>query len=485
MRQSLNIFSKLFSSATPPNLSPDKSKHIQHLEKLFTTQAQIFTDVPVFNQTQKHMIDYMMIHPQAGLILFNYFMYDVNELKGMTASPASSNPSKADIKTSDVKNFLQQRFDEIFHTQLAPIRSILICPNLTEQDFDTLDTSFQELIPKDAALFSDTTNDRYKEILIQQDTETYDLKKIKRALFSELVVSKTRSLMNKEQEDFLHQDFEENVVLYGLPGSGKSSTLIAKALYEKMKKPEINLMIFAKRACNVHNLQSLVFSFIENSHWGINPAEITVSSFDTIKKRANEKEKFDLVVCDDLNQEDLSSLLKLLNKNARLISSSHNKIDALKNIPLIGSYRLSPSVCAACEGLVVDNLKTSLSFLSGNTFMNVILTIANLLKEVPPTDISIVQTSKEELLTLQVEIDAYFSPITYLFDDNEKKEGIGLYPLSHLACLGSKYMIIIIDDNSVFDPIELISRAQTKTFILSQSEDAYNIINAIKEDLKD
>lgn len=481
----MNIFSKLFSSATPPNLSPDKSKHIEHLQSLFSPEAEIFTEVPIFNQNKKYIIDYMMIHPHAGLILFNYFLHDASELKGITASPAEEDNSKADIKTRNAKSFLKQRFDEIFHTQVSPIRSVLICPNLSEQEFDALDSSFHELIPKGSALFNDTSNDKYKEVLVQQKSEVYDLQKIKRALFSELVIAKTRSLMNKDQEEFLHQNFEENILVHGLPGCGKSVSLISKALYEKMKRPELKMMIFAKRSCSVHHLQALVFAFIENSHWGLNPADITVTSFETIRKRGSEKEKYDFIICDDINQEDLHSLLKLLAKEGKLIASSHNKISSLKTITLPNSYRLSPSLSAACEGLQVDNLQKSLSFLNGNIFMNVILTLVNLLKEVEAKDISIIQASKEELLSLQVEVDSYFSPITYLFDDTDKKEGIGLYPLSHLACLGSKYMIIIIDETSQYDPIELISRAQKKTFILSQSEDAYNIINTIKEGLED
>jgi len=485
MRQSVNIFSKLFSSTTTTHQSPDKSKHIEHLQKLFSPEVEIFTQTPIFNQNTKHTIEYMMIHPHAGLIVFNYFMYEANELSGITASPATSDSDNADIKTSDDKSFLKQKFDETFHTQVSPIRSVLICPNLSEKEFDDLDSSFHELIPKGSALFNDTSNARYKEVLIQQTSTVYDLTKIKRALFSELVVSTTHCLMNKEQEEFLHQDFDENILLYGLPGSGKSSCLVAKALYEKMKNPALNLMIFSKRSCSVHKAQALVFSFIENSHWGLNPADINVSSFDSIKRRVSEKEKYDLIICDDLNAEDLEFFLKLLNKEGRLLASSHNKIESLKTVQLRESYRLSPCVSAACEGLRVDNLKKHLSFLSGNTFMNVILTIANLLKEVEAKDINIVQSSKEELLSLQTEIDSYFEPITYLFDDAGQKEGIGLYPLSHLSCLDSKYMIIIIDDKSTYDPIELISRAQTKTFILSQSEDVYNIINTIKEGLKD
>ncbi|HIC43431.1 MAG TPA: hypothetical protein EYO73_03805 [Sulfurimonas sp.] len=481
----MNIFSTLFSSATPSSTSPDNSKHIQHLKELFSQETEIFTKLPIFNQNKKYIIEYIMIHPQMGVLIFHNFMYDANELKGLKASPAPLNTNNADIKTIDTKNFLKQRFNDLFHTQIAPVRSILICPNLSESEFNELDSSFHELIPKEAALFNDTDNIRYKEIFIPDTNQKYDIQKIKRALFSELVVSKTLSLMNKEQENFVHQDFKENILLYGLPGSGKSVSLISKALYEKMKAPHLKLMIFAKHSCSVYQLQSLVFSFIENSNWGLNPAEIKVSNFNSIRKRASEKEKYDLIICDDINEEDLPSLLKLLSKHGKLIASSHYKIEALKTITLSESYRLSSTLCAACEGFRVDNLKHSLSLLSGNIFMNSLLTLANVLKTAQPSDICIVHNTKEELLNLQQEIDTYFTPITYLFDDNGTKHGIGLYPLSHLSCLNTKYMIIIVDETSCYDPIELISRAQTKTFILSQSEGVYNIINTIKESIKD
>jgi len=487
MRQSLNFLSKLFSSTSPTSNSPDKTKHIEYLKTLFSPEAETFTQVPIFNNHNKHLIEYMMIHPYAGVILFNYFDYDASELKGVTATAAKKeNSGDADIKTSDTKDFISHRFDEIFHKQLSPVRSILICSNLNEGEFDLLDNSFHSLIPKSSTLFNDAKDEDYKSTILTQTEIAYDMKKIKRALFAELVIPKTRSLMTKEQEEFLHNDTTEHLLLQGLPGTGKTASLVAKALYEKMKTPELKLLILGKRVCNAHDLQALIFAFIENSHWGLNPAEIDVSNFETIRRRISEKEKYDLILCDDIYADDISTLLQLLNKEGRLIGSSHYEFDAFTSQQkLTNNFRLSPALCAACEGLKVDNLKEHLSFLSGNVYMNVILTIAALLKEANADEITIVQQNKEELLKLQVEVDDYFAPITYLFDDLEKNEGLGLYPISHLPCLLNKYMIIIIDEQSQYDPVELISRAQKKTFILSQSEEVYNVINTIKEKLLD
>lgn len=481
MRQSVNIFSKLFSSPTVTNKHPDRSKHIKHLQTIFAPEAEFFTQLPIFNNRDKKNIDYLMIHPKMGVILLNYFDYSLEDLKGVTVSLAQEKDTNPDIKTSEIKKFLMQRFDDVFNTQLSPIRSILICSKLTENEFDSLDESFHLHIPKHSTLFCDANDTVYKDILLNKENEDYDLEKIKRALFPELVVAKTRSLMTNEQTKIMHTQQSENILVHGLPGSGKSSTLIAKALYEKMKKPELELIILGKRVCNVHQLQALIFSFIENSHWALNPADITVSSFETIKKRCSEKENYDLIVCDDMNEEDMPFLLQLLNKKGKLLASSHYHFKDIKRTTLYANFRLSPALCAACEGLEVDHLEQSLSRVSGNIFMNAVLTLSHLLKEVDPNDITIVHENKEELLTLQTEIDTFFSPISYLFDTSDKKEGIALYPMSHIPCLLNKYMIIIIDENSIYDPIELISRARHKTFILSQSEEVYNIIQTIKE----
>lgn len=478
----MNFFSKLFSPSKPTVLSPDKSKHIQHLRKLFEPPASLYTQVPLFNNQSQHLIPYMMIHPNEGILLFNFFEYSAGELKGVTAKAADAQDTDADIQTDSRKNFIMQRFDEIFHTQLAPVRSLLICSNLSEQEFQDLHQSFHTLIPNDATLFTDSDDKRYKEV-IHSNNKPYEIEKIKRALFAELVIPKTRSLMNIQQERIIHAELEENSLYYGLPGTGKSSMLIIKALYEKMKNRDLNLIIMGKRSCSVHHLQALIFAFIENSHWGINPAEVLVSSFETIKKRCSEKEKFDLIICDDINAQDLDSLLQLLHKDGKLLASSHYQIPELKTYNLEMNYRLSPALCAACEGLGVENLKHSLEVLHGNINMNLILTLKNILKDSNPTDVLLIHQNKEELLKLQAELDDYFTPISYLFDDEEKIEGIGLYPLSHLPCLLNKYLIIVIEDDSEYDPIELISRASKKTFILSQSEAVYNVVDLIKNKL--
>jgi len=483
MRQSVNFFSKLFSSANPTSKSPDKTKHLTHLKSLFSPEGEIYTDVPLFNNQARYTIKYMMIHPLAGVVLFNYFEYDAPSLKGVVASAAKqTNRDSADIQTDGAKEFIQKRFDEIYHTQLCPVRSVLICTHLNEEEFDLLDESFHTLIPKSSTLFNNAKDEEYKQTLLT--STPYDVKKIKRALFSELLIPQTDTLMTQEQEVFIHNNNAEHLLLQGFPGSGKSLCLVAKALYEKMKNPELKLLILAKRVCNTHQLQALIFEFIENSHWGLNPADINVSNFDTIRRRCSEKEKYDLILCDDVNEADVPSLLQLLHTGSRLIASSHYALEAFESSEtLSNSFRLPPALCAACEGLKVDNLKQYLSFLSGNVYMNVILTLAALLKEVSPKEITLVHQNKEELLKLQVEIDDYFTPISHLFDDAGKKEGLGLYPISHLPCLLNTYMIIIIDKQSQFDPIELISRANKKSFILSQSEESYNVINLIKDRL--
>ncbi len=480
MGQSLNFFSKLFSSK-PDDKSPDHSKQIQHLETLFKADgAEFFYGLPIFSQKRQQFIDYMMVHPSAGVVLFHFFDHDAPSLKNVKARAADENCSQADIQTDTLKELIQQRFDDLYHKQLSPVRSILVCPNLSEGEFDYLDESFHTLIPKNSVIFNDHTDKRYKEILLPEPDAHYDIDTIKQALFAELLVSQTEAAMTDEQGEIIHLALQDDALIQGVPGSGKSSILIAKALYEKMKSPELNLLIFGKRACHVHHLQSLIFSFIEKAHWALNPADIQVSSYETLQKRVREKEKFDLIVCDDLSPVDLSAIQGLKAKHGHILASYHYPISDLHSYKFSKSFRLSPAIEAACEGLEVEALEHSLKLLHGNVYMHTIVTLQKLLKEVPQSQISIVVQDNDELLKIKAEIDAYFTPITYLFDNAQYDEGIGIYPLSYLSCLYNSYIILIIDDFKAIDPIELISRASQTDFILSESEEIYNIITTIK-----
>ncbi len=476
----MSLFSKLFHFAANDTELTPSDEIFEELKLRFDETATFYTKAVIFNQKEKKSVRYIMIHPSAGLVLFNYFNYSALELENVTATLAKGKTSKADIRTMDDKGFIQQRFEEMFNTQIAPVRSVLICPNLSEGEFDYLDESFHQYIPKTLALFNDSTQQHYEAVVLGEKRESYDTDKIKQALFGEFIVPEKNTLMSDEQQDAVHKEIKHALNIKALPGSGKSSLLVAKAMHAKMNNPQMEMIIFGKLPCNVHHLQSLIFHFSENSHWGLNPADITVSSFESIKKRLHSKEKYDLIVCDDINPADLKSLKQLLNKKGRLLLSSSYDIDDVESVSLVENYRLTPAMCAACEGLEVENLSNSLILKSGNTFMNTILILEQLLPETAAQNITIVHHDKEELLQLQNEIDSFFTPLTSLFDDPNAKQGIMLYPLSHLSCVVNDYVIVIIDETPQESLIQLISRARKKSFVLSADESVHQLINHIK-----
>ena len=476
----MHIFSKFFSHYSLKKHLTSRNTFIHSLQEQFDEDSSFYSKVPLFYHDQTKEIEYMMIHPQFGLVLFEFFDHSFAELQGVTASSAEESDEKIDIEFKTNRNFLQLRLDQVFTNKSPSIHSVLICTQLSEKEFDTLDKSFHQLIPKSLSLFKGSLDVQDKISQLGKNDLHFDIDKVKLALFSELIVPETNSLMSLEQQRFMHLDLQDDLLIRALPGSGKSSLLVAKALYEKMKNPKLRLIIFAPRACNVHHIQTLIFHFLENSRWGLNPADINVSSFESLQKRSKEKEKYDLIACDDINKADLPVLKSLLNKNAHLLSSSHYEIQGLAIHNLIENFRLSPELSAACEGIKLEGLENSLVFKHGNTYMNTLLILGKLLKEVEVSDISIVHFDTQQRKELNTQINEYFSSIAYLFDDPDKQTGILLYPLSQMACINSPYIIVILDEKSKYDPIEVISRADKTSFILGESEAIYNTITQIQ-----
>ena len=475
----MNLFSKLFTSSNNANIETNPNPVYESV-KSYCEEATFYENALIFQQSQQRTIKNLMIHPKAGIVIFNYFNFHAKDLEGVTASLAKGKKTKADLSSSDDKNYIELRLDEVFNTQIAPVRSILICSNLNVEEFDALDESFHELLPKNCIIFNDTPLEMYKDIFNVLPQNNYDISQIKQGLFSQYLLPELNILMSKEQEEAVNTDIDGFLNIQGLPGSGKTSVLVARAIYEKMRFPEKELIIFTKLPCLVHKLQAFIFSFVEYSHWSINPADINVSSFDSLYKRANRKEKYDLIVCDDINEEDVKTFKGLLKKGAGLLSSSSYPLEDVTTVSLVNNYRLFPPICAACEGLVVETLPQYLELKSGNTFMNTLLIIKSLFQDTSAEKISIIHHNKEELLHLQTEIDNFFQPISHLYDSPDAKEGILLYPLSQLPCIDNDYLIIIIDENIPTPTIELISRARKKSFILSETPEVEELIHNIQ-----
>ena len=103
MRQHVSIFSKFFSSSTPIVQSPDRTKHLTYLKNLLGNST-IYTQTTLFNNLDSCLIEYMLVHPQAGVILLNYFDYDAHELKGLTARSSKKPTHILKLKLTMQKN---------------------------------------------------------------------------------------------------------------------------------------------------------------------------------------------------------------------------------------------------------------------------------------------------------------------------------------------------------------------------------------------
>lgn len=476
----MNLLSKLFSTYYKAQPNHAHNNTLQHIKNLFTDNGEFYTNVFLSYEKEKKTIKYILLHPNSGVVLFNFFDYSLKDLKDATLTKAQAD-DEPDIKPNEEKKYIQLRFNEVYSSQIAPVHSILICSNLNEEDFNSLHESFHELMPKSLTLFKDSNAQKYKDVVLCEKKPAYNINKIKKTLFSELAIVQNNSLMTKKQQKAVHSPLDMNFLIKGLPGSGKSSVLVAKALYEKMKDPKIKPIFFVKNSCSVQQFQILIFKFIDYSNWKFNKVDIKVCELASIDKHVKDKDKYNLVVCDNIYRSDLQAISSILNKKTKLMVSSYYDIEGFSTYTLGESFRVAPCISAACEGLLTENLNEHVSFKDGDTIENTNLILESLLNKTSTNKINIVHHNEEELLKLQTKINASFNNISYMYDNTQKNNGLILYPLNKLSCLSNEYLIIIIDEDSQYDPIELISRATKKSFILSKSKEVYKIIEKIKD----
>jgi len=440
--------------ALPESLLVKKLKSITTANDLL-----VYENLTIYHHASSYYIPLLILDNSRGIYLFEYKDWSYDDLKNAKAEKATNQTSSTDtLAFEKSQNIIKQRFNELTHNDGVPIFNYLLMENLNAEEYEHLDISFQELLPKDKVMFSDSS---HAEILQKLEHASLATSLPKAAdIMGNLIVqysiidnNSELQLCTKEQMDFINAELNGHTTLSSPAGSGKTSAILLKAILEKLKKPEDKIIIIKPTilACDI--LKKRLLNTIEHAI-----VEIDITSIEIItpvgllnkhlKKLAKPElhnsiyientlmsKKFkaaELIICDDsqLYPIDFISYLKHIQEKENLLLVSSDAEE--HNYTFERSFRVE---------------KQEVHFLQTNQHAKALQLISKLLDSNDAKDILVVSNSlsKEKL---NEDLESFIKDKAVLLDSsknliNQNIENLLLSTYSEINGINPKFIILM------------------------------------------
>lgn len=300
--------------------------------------GHFYENFPLFYQDARISIDLLLFIPDRGLLFGEKLMWNADALQGTTVERSSKKNKKvSSTHLETTESLIRQKLEDILSFDSTVCERFFWLSCLREDEFDLLDSSFHELLPKNRLIFSDTTKE---SILEKLETLTpklltpYSTKKIMGSLQSHtLLFPKEESgygtFLSDEQKVFLETDYKDTITtLFGEHNSGKSTIIIRKALLLLLTNPQEKILIITPTLIGGEILRNELISLTE---YGALKIELSNLNFSTPKSTPaiTDYESFQsasVVMCDDAHTMEKAFIDSLIAHREQrwILFSLHN-----------------------------------------------------------------------------------------------------------------------------------------------------------------
>ena len=275
------ILSSLFGKNNS-SLQPLDSILISKL-KIFAKEKNypLFENTPVFHRSQKVDVPLLLFIPKTGLVLFEYKEWSYEELRDAHVSKTShAQKSENSLSFESIGDFIKEKFIDLTSFDDIDIFNFVIMEQLREDEFNMLDTSFHELLPKERILFHDSSEEQIERKFkaLQTKQKTYTVQNTLPFIFSQYMILDEKKIYfaNKDQRDFIDKNLENIENLVADRQSGKSSVLVQKALLEKLQQPQKKIAILAPTHLQAELLKHTLLELVELSSVVLDMNDISI-----------------------------------------------------------------------------------------------------------------------------------------------------------------------------------------------------------------
>lgn len=319
----LSFFKRLFSAPSAP-LNQTKDEENPSL-KIFVIKegGKYFQDFNLFHYQHNTLIDTLLFLPHYGIYFGESLGWKASDLEHATIERSTVQKKQpAATHLEAIQSKIHSKLQDVLSFDFTPIYRFIKMDHLSESEFDALDASFHELLPKNLVIFSDDDIESIKEKLYAMGEYLHtplSSVQIIGALQTHSFILPTPAnplgaLLSPQQNQFLQTVLEDRTTLYGGYGSGKSTLMIRKAMIDLLNHPEERMVIFAPTLLASDLLRD---AFVSLMYYGVISIDLHRIVFASQSEDLETFKPFleaTTIMCDDLYRMN-SNFIEKLHRN--------------------------------------------------------------------------------------------------------------------------------------------------------------------------
>jgi len=489
----ISSFTSLFKKKQKDLRLPD-SLLIKKLKEVSKKNSlSIYENITIYHHTQNFFIPLLILDPTRGIYLFEYKEWSYNDLKNATVSKATNQDSTTkSLAYEKTHKFIKQKFNELTHSDGVAIYNYLLIENINSDEYEHLDDSFKELLPYQKVIFSDSLEEdilqKFQNIPPKSSPMPDEVHIMGNLLVQYLIFSNDKSmhLATHEQIAFIESHSHGIQTLSANACSGKTSSILLKAILENLRSPELKIIIIEPTtlACDIlkQKLLNIIeyaiievdLTFIEiitpiallNKHLAkIKKPQLEVLLHIDDKLMHKNFNVADLIICDDSNLlsfEFIEYLKHIQKKSSLLLVNEYEDLDA--------TFRFKKSF---------RDKKLEVIFKQANQHAKALQIISNLLIKNSSKEILIVSNNQSKR-KLNDDLEFFIRDKAVLLEIdntllNQDLDNLLLSSYTEISALNAKFVILLDVNDAPLNEVEYaLNLAQDTTFVLYE-ESGQNI----------
>lgn len=356
--------------------------------------AVCLTDFTLFHHENHLNIDLLVFLPHYGLYMGERILWNLQELKGASVKRLTrQNNTVFHTHLEATEKVIYQKLQDVLSFDSTPLERIFWMKNLISSEFEALDPSFHELLPKERLIFKDdsalTVQNKF-QALHEYQAQPFSTLKVIGSLRAHTLLLPTAtdpfgSFLSPQQQLFLDAPIKTRSILSlsAAHSSGKSSVLIRKVVdYLLINSNHVVLIITPTRLSGellrIEFISLMEFAAVKynlsNLHFYVPTPDNELLETTSIFLEST------LIVCDDTHLLDPLALERIMeHKGSRSLllcgianpPDAHSyTLDTVYRMPTINTIHFTHTKGALFTLLI--GLKTHLETIDSNLIMIIV-----------------------------------------------------------------------------------------------------------------